>query len=101
MAATTVVPGGTKVIRVQVRKYDGSLAVLDGGSYSSLVKCSGVADDAAYEVLSPDSQTRLFVLSGAQTAARAGKQVRLRTFIQPAGSYETVATETLINVGRT
>ena len=100
MAHITVVSGGSVVMRIQVRKYDGSLAVLDGGTVSTNIMASGVADEAADQVIEADSQTRLVVLSGAQTSARAGKQIRVRAFITPLGSYETVASEATINVGR-
>ena len=49
-------------------------------------------------MLSPDGQTRLVVISGAQTAARAGKSIIVRAFIVPDASYETVASEATINV---
>ena len=100
MAHVTAIPGGSVVLRVQVRKYDGSLAVLDGGTVSTNLSASGVADAPADQVVSPDAQTRLIVVSGAQTAARAGKQIRVRAFITPAGRYETVGSEALINVER-
>lgn len=98
MASATVVPGASSLMRVQVRRFDGSLAVLDGATITSTILASGVPEEAVSQVIAPDSQTRIFVISAAQTAARAGKQIRLRAFIAPAGGYETVASEAIINV---
>ena len=100
MPQVTVIPGGSAVMRVQIRKYDGSLAVLDGATVSTTIAASETTDEAADQVLAPDSVTRLIVISGGQTAARAGRQIRVRVLIEPADGFETVGSEGLINVER-
>lgn len=96
--AISAIPGGTVVIRLQVRKYDGTLANLDGADVATALHCTGVADEPVDQVVEADSQTRLAIVSGAQIAARAGKQIRGRALITPVGGYETVPAEFLINV---
>ena len=93
-----VVPGGSVVIRLQVRKYDGTLANLDGGTVSTNLHSSGATDEPVSQVIEVDAQTRLAVVSAAQTLARPGRQIKGRAFITPAGSYETVPAEFYINV---
>ena len=100
MAHVNVIPGGSVVMRIQVRKYDGSLAVLDGGTISTTITASGVSDEAADQIVAPDSQTRIVVVSGAQTAERAGKPIRVRALVTPLNSYETIGSEAFINVER-
>ncbi len=98
MKNATVIPGGSVVMRIQVRKYDGTLAVLDGGSVATNLHSTGASDEPASQVLSPDSQTRLVVVSGAQTAARPGRQVTVRALISLPDGIETVGSEATINV---
>jgi hypothetical protein len=98
MLTIEVIQGGSAVLRLQIRRADGTLTDLTGAVVTTEVQATGVVMEPASSVTTPDAFSRLITVSGTQTRARVGKQVRVRAYVAPLGSSETVASEAIINV---
>lgn len=98
MASANPNPGGTVVVRVRAKKADGTYWTLTGSTIRTELVGSSLASQSVGSVVSVDTTTRDLVVSTTQTESAAGTQLRLRYWISPADSFETVDGETLINV---
>ena len=98
MAYANPTPGATVVVQVRAQKNDGTYWTLTGSTIRTELAGTGVESQSVGSVIVVDSTTRHLVVSAAQTEAAPGQQLRLRYWITPVDSFETVGGETMINV---
>lgn len=98
MAIASPNPGASVVIRVRAQKEDGTFWDLTGSTIRTELLGSGFSSQAVASVVAVNTTTRDLVVSSVQTESAAGKILRLRYWIAPATSFETIGGEVSIAV---